>query len=223
MQFFKYEGLTLCETWSQEDDSRRAMHEKSRKIALKSNAFNQKLQSKSYFFVTNASEDTITIGVLAKDSQHLRKQLEEYMKSVGIGLKDTRLEEITFGAIRNMLRRANHHHYIPDDGKVLEQFDLDKLDYRYGRGCSFDEGLIEGSSKREIYAAADQLLSNETLIPELDRIYAGKVKTKPTGHLPVIPTRWRHFCKRTRDFAPELRSMSHSQTIVPMNFAGLPA
>ena len=41
--------------------------------------------------------------------------------------------------------------------------------------------------------------------------------------LPVIPTRWRHFCKRTRGFAPELRSMSHSQTIVPMNFAGLPA
>ena len=53
MQFFKYEGLALCEAWSQENDSRRAMHEKTRKIALKSDAFNQKLQRKSYFFVTD--------------------------------------------------------------------------------------------------------------------------------------------------------------------------
>ena len=47
-------------------------------------------------------------------------------------------------------------------------------------------------------------------------------KWKTTGKmslsfLPVIPIRWRRFCKRTRGFAPELRSMSHSQTIVPMN------
>lgn len=205
MQFFKYEGLTLCETWSQENDSRRAMHEKTRKIALKSDSFNQKLQRKSYFFVTDASEDTITIGAISKDSQHLQKQLEEYMKSVGIELKDTCLEEITFGAIRNMLQRANQRDYIPDDDEVLEQFGLDKLDYRYGRGCRFDEGLIESSSKREIYAAAAQLLSNETLIPELDRIYAGKAKNNLTGH-PVhyiiqtddsdIRKKWAGFCFR---------------------------
>ena len=177
MQFFKYEGLALCEAWSQENDSRRAMHEKTRKIALKSDAFNQKLQRKSYFFVTDASEDTIIIGVISKDSQHIQRWLEEYIKSVGMELKDTRLEEVTFSAIRNMLQRASQRDYIPDDDEVLEQFGLDKLGYRYGRGCRFDEGLIEDSSKREIYAAADQLLSNETLIPELDRIYAGKAKT----------------------------------------------
>ena len=182
MQFFKYEGLVLCETWSQENDSRRAMHEKTRKIALKSDSFNQKLQRKLYFFVTDASEDAITIGVLSKDSPNLQKQLEEYMKSVGIELKDTSLEEITFGVMRNMLRRASQHDYIQDDDEVLEQFGLDILDYRYNRGCRFDEGLIESSSKREIYAAAAQLLSNETLIPELDRIYAGKAKTNTTGH-----------------------------------------
>lgn len=182
MQFFKYEGLVLCETWSQENDSRRALHEKTRKIALKSDSFNQKLQRKSYFFVTDASEDTITIGVLSKDSPNLQKQLEAYMKSVEIELTDTRLEEITFNAIRNMLRRASQHDYIQDDDEVLEQFGLDILDYRYNRGCRFDEGLIESCAKRKVYVAADQLLSNETLIPELDRIYAGKAKTNATGH-----------------------------------------
>ena len=182
MQFFKYEGLALCETWSQENDSRRAMHEKIRKIALKSDSFNQKLQRKSYFFVTDASEDTIIIGVISKDSQHIQTWLEEYIKSVGMELKDTRLEEVTFNAIRNMLQRASQRDYIPDDDEVLEQFGLDKLGYRYGRGCRFDEGLIESSSKKEIYATADQLLSNETLIPELDRIYVRKAKSNAAGH-----------------------------------------
>lgn len=182
MQFFKYEGLTLCETRTQENNSRRAVHEKNKRIALKSDDFNQKLKRKLYFFVTDASEDAITIGVLSKNSPNLQKQLEAYMKSVEIELTDTRLEEITFNAIRNMLRRASQHDYIQDDDEVLEQFGLDILDYRYNRGCRFDEGLIESCAKRKVYVAADQLLSNETLIPELDRIYAGKAKTNATGH-----------------------------------------
>lgn len=204
MQFFKYEGLALCETWSQENDSRRAMHEKIRKIALKSDSFNQKLQRKSYFFVTDASEDTIIIGVISKDSQHIQTWLEEYIKSVGMELKDTRLEEVTFNAIRNMLQRASQRDYIPDDDEVLEQFGLDKLGYRYGRGCRFDEGLIESSSKKEIYATADQLLSNETLIPELDRIYVRKAKSNAAGHpvhyiiqtILIYGKKWADFCFR---------------------------
>ncbi len=182
MQFFKYEGLALGDVWFQENDNRRVMHERIRKISLSSDTFNQKLQYAAYFFVAGASEDTITIGVISKDPQHIQKQLEGYMKSVGIGVKDARLEEITFSAMRNMLQRANQRDYIPDDDEVLEQFGLDKLEYRYSRGCRFDEGLIEHCSKKKIFAAAEQLLSNETLKPELERIYAGKAKANAIGH-----------------------------------------
>ena len=182
MQFFKYEGLALGDVWFQENDNRRVMHERIRKISLSSDTFNQKLQYAAYFFVAGASEDTITIGVISKDPQHIQKQLEGYMKSVGIGVKDARLEEITFSAMRNMLQRANQRDYIPDDDEVLEQFGLDKLEYRYSRGCRFDEGLIESCSKKKIFAAAEQLLSNETLKPELERIYAGKAKANAIGH-----------------------------------------
>ena len=84
--------------------------------------------------------------------------------------------------MRNMIQRANQRDYIPDDDEVLEQFGLDKLEYRYSRGCRFDEGLIEHCSKKKIFAAAEQLLSNETLKPELERIYAGKAKANAIGH-----------------------------------------
>ena len=127
MQFFKYEGLALGDVWFQENDNRRVMHERIRKISLSSDTFNQKLQYAAYFFVAGASEDTITIGVISKDPQHIQKQLEGYMKSVGIGVKDACLEEITFSAMRNMLQRANQCDYIPDDDEVLEQFGLDRV------------------------------------------------------------------------------------------------
>ncbi len=184
MLFFKYEGLASCETWSQENDSRRIMQEKIRKIYLKSAAFNQKLQREAFFFVTDASQDTVTIGMISKDYRNVQKRIEEYIKEVGIELKDTRLEEITFDAMHTLLQRASQRDYIPDDDEVLEQFGLLKLTHRYrfpGEGRYY-ESLIEDASKREVYSAADKLLSNETLIPELDRIYAGKAKSNAIGH-----------------------------------------
>ena len=80
MQFFKYKGLTSCEAWAQENDNRRVMREKTAKISLKSDAFNQKLQWEAFFFVVDASGDIVTIGVISRDSRYLQKQLAEYLK-----------------------------------------------------------------------------------------------------------------------------------------------
>ena len=183
MQFFKYEGFTADEKWSEENDNRRVMHEKIRKIAKKSDTFNQKLQRRAFFFVTDASEDTIIIGVISTDGHKLvDKHIDSYLKSIEIELKDTCLEEITFNSVRNMLQRAHKNDYIDDDYKILEQFDLDRLNDRFCRGIEFGESIIEDCSKRDVYATAQQFLSDETFVSELDRIYAGKVKSNATGH-----------------------------------------
>ena len=42
MQFFKVEGLIADENWAEKCDDRRSLREKVRKIAMQSNAFNQK-------------------------------------------------------------------------------------------------------------------------------------------------------------------------------------
>lgn len=182
MQFFKYEGLTLSETEPQENNNRRAVLERNRRLAFKSDAFNQKLRRKAYFFVADASNDKITIGVLSRTPQHLRKQLAAYTQSVELELEDARLDEITFSVLRRLLQQACHQDYISDDDEVLEQFGLDRLSGHYFGGYQFDEGLIESRPKRAVYAAAERLLSNETLLPELDRIYAGRGKAGAIGH-----------------------------------------
>ena len=182
MQFFKYKGLTSCEAWAQENDNRRVMREKTTKISLKSDTFNQKLQREAFFFVADVSQDIVTIGVISRDSRYLQKQLVGYLKAIEMELQDACLEEITFSTIRNMLLQAERREYISGDDEVLEQFDLDKINRRFGRECSFEEALIEDASKSKIYEAANQLLSHQSLISELDRIYVGKKMTNVIGH-----------------------------------------
>ncbi len=48
MQFYKFEGFTVSEKWSEENDNRRVMREKVRKISMKTNSFNQNQQRKAY-------------------------------------------------------------------------------------------------------------------------------------------------------------------------------
>ena len=41
MQFYKFEGFTVSENWSEENNDRRVMREKVRKISMKTNSFNR--------------------------------------------------------------------------------------------------------------------------------------------------------------------------------------
>ena len=75
MQFFKYKGLTSCEAWVQENDNRRVMREKTAKISLKSDTFNQKLQREAFFFVADRAGGTRTISGISRGSRGLPKEL----------------------------------------------------------------------------------------------------------------------------------------------------
>lgn len=50
MQFYRYAGFTVSEKWAEENDNRRVMREKVRKISMKTNSFNQNQQRKAYAF-----------------------------------------------------------------------------------------------------------------------------------------------------------------------------
>ena len=182
MQFYKFEGFTVSEKWSVENDNRRVMREKVRKISMKTNSFNQNQQRKAYAFVTDASEDTVTIGIIVRNYADIHKLISGYLQSIEMELKDTCLEEITFNTLRNMLGCANRNDYINDDDEVLEQFELDKLNGRFGRGIEYGENILDGCDKRSVYDCAHKFLAKDTFIPELDRIYAGSAKHNVSGH-----------------------------------------
>ena len=182
MQFYKFEGITAAERWSEENDSRRIMREKVRKISMKTNAFNQLQQHRTYLFVNDASESTVTVGVIVKYCSNIIDLISEYLRTIEIELKETCLEEITFNSLRNMLSCASRNDYIRDDDEVLEQFDLDKLNGRYSRGITYGEKIFDACDKKTVYEDAEQFLAKDTFLPELNRIYAGSAKQNADGH-----------------------------------------
>lgn len=182
MQFYKFEGITAAEKWSEENDSRRIMREKVRKISMKTNAFNQLQQYRAYLFVSDASESTVTVGVIVKNCSNIIDLISEYLRVIEIELKEICFDEITFNSLRNMLSCASRNDYIRDDDEVLEQFDLDKLTGRYSRGITYGEKILDACDKKSVYEAAERFLTEDTFIPELNRIYEGSAKQNAVGH-----------------------------------------
>ena len=182
MQFYKFEGFTVDPKWAEENNDRRVMHEKARKICMKTNLFNQNLHNKAYFFVTDAYEDTIVIGIIAINTNDVLKLTSEYLRKIGMELKDTYLEEITLIDIRNMLAHAERNDYIRDDDEVMKRFDLDVIYDRFGRGIEYEENIFDESNRNAVYKGAEIFLGRDTFISELDRIYSGKVNSRAKGH-----------------------------------------
>lgn len=182
MQFYKFEGISTAERRPGENDSRRIMCEKARRISTKTNTFNLLRLSEAYSFVNDASGDMVTIGIIVKKCSNLNNLISEYLRAIGTELMETCLEEVTFSTLRNMLGYACRNDYIRDDDEVLEQFDLDKLERGYGRGVAYEEKILNDCNKKTVYEEAGRFLAKDTLIPELNRIYAGRGKQNVIGH-----------------------------------------
>ena len=193
MQFYKFKGIIADEKWIEKNINRRIIHEKARKISMKTNSFNQLQQGRAYLFVNDALEDIVTIGIIVKNRSNLNDLTSEYLRAIELELKEACLEEITFNTLRNMLSCACRNNYIrDDDDEVLEQFDLDKLNGRYSRGVTYGEKILDVCDKNSVYKDAERFLAKDTFIPELNRIYAGSAKQNAVGH-PV------HYMVQTDD------------------------
>ncbi len=182
MQFYKFDGFAVAEKWFVENDNRRAMREMGRKIASKAESFNQKFKKKAFFFVSDASEGTVAIGIICREPLDLGKQINLFLKAIRLELKDTCLEEITFESVRRMLQYAERSDYIRSEDEILEQFNLTPLSERLFRSMPFGENLVEEADKDDIYAEAERFLAKDRLIPELNRIYSGVHAKRVMGH-----------------------------------------
>lgn len=182
MQFYKYEGSTAADEWTEENDNRRVVRQRARKIAMKTSGFNLQQENKACLFVSNVSEGTVTIGVIVQNCAVVEDLVSAFLQTIETELTDARLEEITFKTLHNMLNCADRYDYIIDEEEILEQFDLDKLSGRFGRGIDYGEAVFMCGSKKSVYNDAGKFLAKASVVAELDRIYAGSAKCKVNGH-----------------------------------------
>ncbi|MCH5170498.1 MAG: AAA family ATPase [Oscillospiraceae bacterium] len=193
MQFYKVIGIVADEKWTEENNDRRIMQQRARRIARKSEEFNQIQGGNSCYFISDIGNDEVTVGIIDSGMGDKTKQIRAFFRSLEIDVHDFDVDEITFSSMRNLLGSANRNDYISDDDEVLEKFELDRINGRYVRGIEYGENLLnEITQKEELFAKSNELLTSDTLTPELERIYSGKTCSKAFGH-PV------HYMIETND------------------------
>ena len=183
MQFYKVTGTVADEKWAEENNDCRVFQPRVRRIALKSNEFNQLQNGRSYYFISGIGNNEVTAGIIDSDTDDRTKQILEFFKSVEIDVKDFDIDEITFSSTRSLLCNAENNDYISNEDVVLKKFELDRICGYYGGGIEYGENLLNGvTCKEKLFAKSDELLATETLTPELERIYSEKTDSKAIGH-----------------------------------------
>lgn len=180
MQFYKICGELIASEAN--EGERRTRKEIAHKIAAKTAEFNGANNTR-YCFLSDLEEEYVTMGIIATQSMDLVAFVESYVKHIGLNAKVELPDEVTFGNLQNLLSNADRQSYIEDDNAILERFGLDRISGRRGRGLEFGENLINYAAKEdELFASAKRLFTNETLVPELERIYVGSKYLYTSGH-----------------------------------------
>ena len=177
MQFYKIYGEISKNENSEEKRGRREM---TYKIAAKTNEFNGK-NNKSFCFLSDINDSLATFGLITTHPKSPMDTVKSYAEFIEVNANIEFTDEITISAINMLLGSANRQGYIEDDDEILERFGMAKIGRRYS--LEFGENLVNDKAERaELIDAAKSVFSSETLIPELERIYAGSKSIHASGH-----------------------------------------
>lgn len=183
MLFYKVTAIHNDERWIEEDNDRRMKRTHTRKIALKSEQFNRQNAESGFYFISDMENGEIVCGVIAPNPDDIIKHVKVYFNMLGVKADNLQAEETTFSSLCTLLSRADRGDYIDDEDKVLERFELNKIKNDFDCRIDYGEDLVDlFVDPSRLYENSENLLANETLAPELDRIYSGKSKSKAFGH-----------------------------------------
>lgn len=191
MLFYKVEGM-LNGNGTEGEEGRRAQRENARKILVKTEGFNQKRNGEVFCFIAESSDGLVTAGMIICCAEPAEAVLKAFLKHIDCPLESISIAETTIFGIQQLLSRADRFDFIDDDEEIIERYGIDKITGRRGRGIQFGENMVEVLNRKEIFTGAQRYLMNETLLPELERIYAAVPAVRPLGH-PV------HYMVRTDD------------------------
>ena len=174
--FFKFE-----ETSEQEEQPKTRSEERRqyRDMAARTERFNrEELKTRGKVFLSEIDEDGFTVGLIAKQARDAERILKKYGAALFPSAHCDKTEEVTFRQICECLCDADRNDCIEDDDKVLQEFGLNGL----ARFSCYGEALLEHTTRRELEQTAGSCFARKTLVPELQRIFAGRALKNGQGH-----------------------------------------
>ena len=192
MLYYLAEGIIKDIDRFETDEDSRTYREIRRKIKENGNRFNERLEGDSFVFVQRIHEEEMRVGIIVSDRKDAEALLIGFLDAIEIGVENIKTTEVTFNRMERFLNAAEREDFIEDADDVLTDLDLDGIS-RFRHNGNINEIILpEGISKEKMYKIAEDHLTEGSLVPELDRIFAGRQEQGGTGH-PV------HYMIRTDD------------------------
>ena len=138
---------------------------------------------RGFLFLSSASNYQQVLGLIIRNNLNEDKIVSRYLKESKLDYERIDIKETTFSDLERILNTAERYEFIEDTTDIYREYDLEDLLRRgpRGYGFNFEEKIIKERKKESIYLSANSYFANESFLPELDRIYAGRNK-KAYGH-----------------------------------------
>ena len=142
------------------------------------------LDDKGYMFISSVTDRAMLMGVILKsveNTDYVKKLVDGFFSENDAQYEGIDIQETTFPILYLHLENASRDRYVDDEQEVLEALKIGNLnDARYTIGM--DEKIIQNKTKKDVYSAAERQFTRDSLVEELDRIYAHNNCKKFCGH-----------------------------------------
>lgn len=177
MLFYRIDATSM--NFRMSDDKKKA--DVAGEIQSNCNMFYHKCKHSFYFYVSSIHDNKIIVGCIAKSKAVFANALNAFWDINKLMVENVKYEEISLHATETLLQRACRNDFIANDNDILKLFQLDEILQthliEFGEYFS-EEYVIKSSLKKR----AAELLCEDTLVPELDRIYAGAQREFTLGN-----------------------------------------
>lgn len=177
MLFYRIDATLM--NFNMSDDKNKA--DIAGEIQSNCNMFYHKCKHSFYFYVSSIQDNKIIVGCIAKTKVMFSNALDAFWNINKLLAENVKCEEISLHATGSLLHRAWRNDFITSDDDILKLFQLDEIlqTHLIEFGEYFSE---EHTLKSSLKKRATELLCEDTLVPELDRIYAGAQKEFTLGN-----------------------------------------
>ena len=166
----------------------------AQELQPKQELFYQKQNRKMYFCICQWKKNQVVMAAISQENQDIASFGAAFLQSMDLPAQNIVPEEITFEILRSLLRAAERNDFLEDDHDLLCKFNLQELQLQYCRGDYTEILLQPDRTQAQLLQSAEKILCQDTLLPEIQRIYQGAAHPQRGGH-PV------HYLIQTDDEA----------------------
>ena len=213
MQFYKIILKFECEN---EEKQYHVINKKAMLMGMECQEYTERiLDDKGYMFISSVTDRAMLMGVILKsveNTDYVKKIVDGFFSENDAQYEGIDIQETTFPILYLHLENASRDRYVDDEQEVLEALKIGDLnDARYTIGM--DEKIIQNKTKKDVYSAAERQFTRDSLVEELDRIYAHNNCKKFCGHLVDYMIESDDVCSQTETVHIILEALYSAQRI----------